>query len=255
MRLVAESRLTIHTPEGVEFTLPLAGAASRMAALVIDMLLVAALSGTVSKVAGAFRFLGEDFAVALGMVGYFAMGLGYPMAAEWYLRGQTFGKRVMGLRVVDARGGRLQPSQVVLRNLLRAIDLLPLLYLVGGVAALWSPARQRLGDLVAGTIVTQARREEEPELDQVLGGKFNSLAGNLRWSARLRQQTPPELASAAMEALVRRDSFEPQARVQVLGALAAEFRRRTPPPAEAADFLSEEQYVRNVVEVLFRCSR
>ena len=255
MRLVPESRLTIQTPEGVEFTLPLAGGASRMAALVVDLAVVGAGAGVVAQVAGAFAALGEDIAAALGILGYFLLGFGYPMASEWFWRGQTLGKRLMGLRVIDARGGRLHPSQVVLRNVLRAVDMLPVLYLTGGVAALVSRNRQRLGDLVAGTIVTQTRQVGSPELDHILGSKFNSLARNLRWSARLRQQTPPELAGAALETLLRRDSFDPAARLEVLGAVSREFRKRTSPHEEESDFLSEEQYVRNIVEVLFRCSR
>jgi len=73
------------------------------------------------------------------------------------LFGATWGKLVAGLRVVDAEGG-LRPtiSMVVVRNVVRVVEYYPILYLVGSVAALTSPRRQRLGDRLAGTLVVSA---------------------------------------------------------------------------------------------------
>lgn len=251
-RLVAESRLSIRTPEGVEFSLPLAGTGSRMSAAVLDIMVVSAVWSVIGRLVTLIEAVNKDIGGAIEILGYFVLSVGYPIATEWYWRGQTVGKRVLGLRVADARGGRLQPSQVILRNILRAVDILPALYLVGGISSLLTAHRQRLGDLVAGTIVTQTRQPEPPELDQILGGRFNSLSGNLRWAARLRQETPPALANAAIEALMRREALSPEARLDVFGSLAEEFRQRAPFPGEGADHLSDEQYLRNVVEVLFR---
>ncbi len=73
------------------------------------------------------------------------------------LFGATWGKLVAGLRVVDAESG-LRPTigMVVVRNVLRVVEYYPILYLVGSVAALTSPRRQRLGDRLAGTLVVSA---------------------------------------------------------------------------------------------------
>ena len=86
------------------------------------------------------------------------LSLIYAVVSEWVWRGQTVGKRLMGLRVVDARGLRLEPSQVIVRNLMRLLDALPALYLVGGIACVFSRHRQRLGDLAAGTVVVRTSK-------------------------------------------------------------------------------------------------
>ena len=73
------------------------------------------------------------------------------------LFGATWGKLVAGLRVDDAENG-LRPTigMVVVRNVLRVVEYYPILYLVGSVAAMTSPRRQRLGDRLAGTLVVSA---------------------------------------------------------------------------------------------------
>ena len=73
------------------------------------------------------------------------------------LFGATWGKLVAGLCVVDAETG-LCPTvgMVVVRNVLRVVEYYPILYLVGSVAAMTSPRRQRLGDRLAGTLVVSA---------------------------------------------------------------------------------------------------
>jgi uncharacterized RDD family membrane protein YckC len=70
--------------------------------------------------------------------------------------GQTPGKRAVGIRVIDVNTGRA-PSlgRALLRNLLRIVDWLPALYLVGFVVALLTSRKQRLGDLIAETVVVR----------------------------------------------------------------------------------------------------
>jgi uncharacterized RDD family membrane protein YckC len=244
--------LVIRTPEGIEFSLPLAGPFSRMLALVIDIAVIIMLGSFLEKLLAPLLVFGQDLADALAVIGYFVISLIYSALAEWRWRGQTVGKRLLRLRVVDARGLRLEPSQVVVRNLMRFVDALPLLYLVGGVACVLSRYRQRLGDLAAGTVVVRTPKLVRPDLDQILGSKYNSLAEDRRLAARLRQKTSPAIAQVALEALLRRDQLEPGARLQVFHELAAHFRTLAPYPPDAIEQLSDEQYVRNVVEVLYR---
>ncbi len=251
--MIAErDALSIRTPEGVEFALPLAGPFSRMLALAVDLAVIAMLGSMVGKLLAPLQFFGEDFAGALGVVLYFVITLVYGALCEWLWRGQTVGKRLLRLRVVDARGLRLEPSQVIVRNLMRFIDGLPALYLVGGVACVLSRRRQRLGDIAAGTVVIRTGKLVRPDLNQLLGSKYNSLAEQRHLAARLRQKVSPELAALALEALLRRDGLEPAARLTVFRDLAAQFRYLVPYPPEVVEQLSDEQYVRNVVEVLYR---
>jgi uncharacterized RDD family membrane protein YckC len=244
--------LKIRTPEGIEFALPLAGPISRMLALSIDILVVMTIAEVARRILTPLVIFGRDFSHAILVLAYFAASMLYMMLAEWLWRGQTVGKRLLRLRVVDAAGLKLEPSQVIVRNLMRFIDWLPALYLIGGLVCLGSRHRQRLGDLAAGTVVVRAPRLGRPDLDQLMGGKYNSLAEIRHLAARLRQRVKPEMGSIALEALLRREQIEPQARLALFGEMAGYFRGLVEYPPEVAEQLSDEQYVRNVVEILFR---
>ncbi len=245
-------KLTIRTPEGIEFALPLAGPVSRMVALVVDLAVVLTIGKVAQQILAPLGFLGKDFSDAILVLAYFVISLAYMGVAEWLWRGQTVGKRLMRLRVVDAGGLRLEPSQVIVRNLLRFLDALPALYLLGGITCLVSRHRQRLGDLAAGTVVIRAPKLTRPDLDQLLGGKYNSLAEIRHLAARLRQKVSPEVGTIAMEALLRRDEMEPQARLALFQEMADYFRGLVVYPAEVVEQLSDEQYARNVIEILYR---
>ncbi|MCW2961775.1 MAG: Integral rane protein [Thermoleophilia bacterium] len=91
--------------------------------------------------------------------------------------GMTLGKRMVGLRVVASDGSRLTPKQAVIRNVVRLIDLLPLLYLVGATSIWISKENQRLGDKAAGTIVVKSRPESEPH-PVMPDGTWTSSAGS-----------------------------------------------------------------------------
>jgi hypothetical protein len=162
------------------------------------------------------------------------------------------GKRLFHLRVMDAQGLHLQFSQVALRNLLRFVDSLPAFYLVGGVVSLLNSRGQRLGDLVANTIVVRHLKLPEPDVDQLMAGKYNSLRDYPHLEARLRQRVSAHEAALALQALLRRDQLDAQARVDLFEHLASHFRSVVVFPPEACEGITAEQYVRNVVDVLFR---
>ncbi len=184
--------------------------------------------------------------------GFFIVSIGYGILTEWYWRGQTLGKRLLRLRVLDAHGLRLQFSQVVIRNLLRFIDSLPALYLVGGVICLFNRRAQRLGDFAANTVVVWNPPIAEPDLNQLLKGKYNSFREYPHLEARLRQHVSPFEAQIAVQSMLRRDELEPQARIALFRELSAYFQTLVTFPPEATDGISDEQYVRNVIETLFR---
>jgi uncharacterized RDD family membrane protein YckC len=246
------STLVIRTPEGIAFSLPLACPVTRSVAWLIDLACIAGLGSLLGAGASLLDIISIDLGTSLAVVAYFAAQIGYGIICEWFWRGQTVGKRVLRLRVVDAQGLRLQFSQVVLRNLLRFLDALPAFYLVGGVASLVNPRAQRLGDLVANTIVVRNPKMPEPDLDQLLSGKFNSLRDHPHLEARLRQRVSPAEARLALQSLLRRDHLDLQARLDLFEQLAAHFRALVVFPPEAYEGITAEQYVRNVVDVLFR---
>lgn len=243
--------LRIRTPEGVEFPLPLAGPVIRCLAWFVDFLVVTATFSALSRLLVPLAAVFGDAIGALSTLLYFAMTIGYAMALEYFWGGRTLGKKFLGLRVVDAQGLRLTGRQVILRNLLRFIDNLPLFYLVGGLACFFSRRAQRLGDLAASTVVVRTPRVAPPDASRLERVRFNSLRDHPHLCARLRQKAAPEIAAAALAALLRRDGYDPTARVALFAGFADYFRPLAPFPAEAVEGLSDEQYTRNCVEVLF----
>jgi uncharacterized RDD family membrane protein YckC len=246
------STLVIRTPEGIVFSQLLAGPVPRFFAWFIDILCIQVILSLLGIVIGLLGVFSGGFALAFYIIGLFLVGIGYAIFLEWTWRGQTIGKRLFRLRVVDVEGMRLQFNQIVVRNLLRFVDELPLFYFVGGVTCWISPKCQRLGDIAANTVVIRSPRVFEPDLDQLLAGKFNSLRQYPHLIARLRQNVSPLEAGIALQALLRRDEFEPVARVELFENLAAHFRGKVEFPAEAMDGVADEQYLRNVVDVLYR---
>ena len=230
----------------------LAGPAARFLAWAVDTVAVGLVVSLLVSVVSLLGLISGGLAAAAFILVQFVVSIGYFIALEYLWRGQTLGKRLLGLRVVDESGLRLRPSQVIIRNLVRVVDRLPLYYLLGGVVMLASSKAQRLGDLAAGTIVIRQPRAETPDLTQIMAGKYNSFRAYPHLEARLRQKTGPGEAAAALEALLRRDELDPAARVQLFSDLAEHFRAKAVFPADAVDGLSDEQYVRNVVEALYR---
>jgi len=246
------SALQIRTPEGIVFSQLLAGPLTRFLGWAIDMGCIGVLLMILGYIVAILQLISANLAGAAYVLSYFIISIGYGIACEWLWRGQTVGKKVFRLRVVDAEGLRLQFNQIVTRNLLRFVDSLPAFYFVGGVVCWLSPKCQRLGDIAANTIVIRSPRLAEPDLDQLLAGKFNSLRQYPHLAARLRQRISPIEAGLALQALIRRDEFEPLARIELFAELAAHFRTKVEFPAEATEGIADEQYLRNVVDVIYR---
>lgn len=245
------SRLIIRTPEGVTFSMLLAGPVTRLVAWAIDVLFIVAAFNAILLAVNYFSVIHLDFFGMVAMLAQFVILFGYGITLEWFWKGQTIGKRLVGLRVMDEQGLRLRFSQVAIRNLLRVVDKLPVLYGVGGAACLLSNRSQRLGDFAASTVVVRMPKMAAPNVEHIMAGKFNTFRQHRQIAARLRQRVSPREAQLALQALLRRDSLEPQARVELYEELADHFRELIVMPQEATDGLSDEQYLRNVVDVVF----
>jgi hypothetical protein len=196
--------------------------------------------------------LSFSWAVAVQVLTLFIITTFYGIVLEWWWRGQTVGKRVLKLRVMDERGLGLRPSQIVVRNILRAVDSLPLFYVVGGVAMVFTRHCQRLGDLAAGTVVVRTPVLREPRLEALLAGQYNSFRDHPLVEARLRQRVSPEEAQLVLSALIRRDELDPPRRIAVYREIADHLRSLAPFPAEVTATLTDEQFLRNAAETIFR---
>jgi uncharacterized RDD family membrane protein YckC len=250
------NQLAIRTAEGIVFNLALAGPISRSLAWMVDAFCIAAaakITGSLLSIVGVFS---QDLSQAVSILAFFILNMGYAMALEWFWHGQTMGKRLFGLRVMDLRGLELQVAQIVIRNLLRAVDSLPLLYLVGGVTVLINRLGRRLGDIAANTVVIQETKTELqiPE-DFLKTERYNSLRDYPHLVARLRQRTSHGEAALAMQALIRRDELSADARVALFRDIATHLQQKVAFPPEVVENISNEQFVRNAVDVLFETTR
>ena len=167
----AHEKLIIDTPEQIPLEFPLAGVGSRFLALAFDSMIQAGAIALLVACGLAVRWVGGANILTLGL-GTWALALlvavgflvysGYFAIFESIWAGQTPGKRMIGLRVIEASGRPLTVYGAILRNLLRIVDQLPAVYGVAIVSVLVTQKQQRLGDLAAGTVVVHERLAAPP---------------------------------------------------------------------------------------------
>jgi len=107
------------------------------------------------------------------------------------------------------------------------------------------------GAIARDTLVVWEPPEPLPDLAALTGDKYNSLRAHAPVVARLRQAIGPAEARAVWSAVARRDQFDAEARVRLFAETAAHLRQLAAAPAEATEGVSDEQFVRNVVAVLY----
>ena len=149
--------LEIETPEHVVLDLEIAGIGSRALAAVLDMLILGGAALAVMVVLAILASygigLGRTGAIVLALASFLAWN-GYFILFEGLRRGQTPGKRMAGIRVVMDTGHAVTFGAAAVRNLLRVADFLPPPYLIGVLLVAFHPRAKRLGDIVAGTVVS-----------------------------------------------------------------------------------------------------
>jgi len=94
-----------------------------------------------------------------------------------------------------------------------------------------------------------------PELTGVVGTHFNSFRDHPRLEALLRQRIPPEHSGIALEALRRREEMNAVKRAQLYSELSDYFREQVPFPEEITATMSDEQYLRNCIDTLYRITK
>lgn len=253
---VADPGLTssVRSPDQVWLALPLAGPTSRIAAYAIDALLlwsafaalVVFLILTTSLMETWGRAIGkrlgdlvagptgDEAAAYYAITGFVllillqaALEVAYFVCFEQVSGGRSPGKRVLRLRVVREGGQRVDLQGSLVRNLLRAVDILPANYFAGLIAMLASASGKRLGDWAAGTIVVREDRparalpwdEPDPEGGPLFALRRDHMAHFGSTERRLARQTlrrlealPEEqrevVLERAVEALRLRLGFE-----------------------------------------------
>jgi uncharacterized RDD family membrane protein YckC len=233
--------LRFETPERVALHLELAGLGARAFAYLVDVFLVFLLwvfalvlhsiSGDLLSDVQSLSWAGQLLAVGAVLLS----GWGWDVAWEVAGGGRTPGKRALGLRVVRTDGGPVGLAESLARNLLRAVEV-PLAYGPGVLAIALGARRQRLGDLVAGTLVVRERRVDLSRYAAAAGltdPRFASLRG--RAGALLAADEFERL----VDFLARRPGLVPQARAHAAARLAAALAARAgvPRPEDPEGFL------------------
>ena len=256
IRVPATAELTIATPEGVLFRLPLAGPASRLYAMLLDTIIVLAAVNGVGLLIYWIFAKAPGFGVMMVGLAEFAIGFAYSALLEGFWNGQTIGKRLFHLRVIDEAGLPLKIEQAWVRNLMRVFDVLPFAYLMGGISVLSSPLMQRFGDRVAGTLVVRQTPLAVPGEESWTRQKYNSFTEYPAVAVHLRRAATPELASLIQDALRRRNELAPYARREIYRELATYLQSEISPfPDELVERLSDEQYLINASGILFADQR
>ena len=231
------------TPENIAFRYTVAGPAARLGAWMADMLVLLAVTALLGALVAMSSYWVGNYAFAAYGVVSFLLFLGYWIFFELRWQGRSPGKRLLGLRVVGERGLPLDVSQVLLRNLLRPVDVLPG---AAGLAAVFCSLQshhRRLGDLVAGTLVIRERRPRRP--GAILSKEFKAQLQAARAESAVPSRLASRLSRAEVEFVLdlcrRRDSLINSVRLQLFAAVATELRRRF--AVARSESLSDEMLV------------
>jgi uncharacterized RDD family membrane protein YckC len=159
-------RESILALDNIRLDLPVAGVGSRGLAALIDGFFVIVLLIILLGLCTALMLWSRGWALAAMVAGAFLVDWGYFAGMEVATRGRTLGKMALDLRVVSAAGAEPTAGSLLLRNLVREIDLV-----IGLPLMAWDPLARRLGDRLAGTLVVHDRqREAMPVLRRVPPG-------------------------------------------------------------------------------------
>jgi len=257
------TKIEFETPENIQVAYQPAGLGTRFVAWFVDNILmtlaivviffVLICSGAITDSVlrdfvdpardSAKRSPGEMPEVTTYLLGLFLLvwGLGsffYYGCSELLMRGQTIGKRTSGIRVARLDGFALEASGIFVRNIFRVIDHLPPLWIVPLVSA----RSQRLGDMVAGTVVIFDKPEPISDLRQVLSQRPATEAAFVFDNAALKRARPQDFE--ALEKILERWSAltENQKQTfleQLVPPLAARLKTELPPADRRLEYLTD----------------
>jgi uncharacterized RDD family membrane protein YckC len=201
--LATEDVLIIETPERVPLHFALASIGNRFLACAVDhtiQILTALLMILAFTLLSNYSFFSDELSnapkwvKAILIIILFLLISGYFAFFEWIWSGQTPGKRWLKLRVIREDGRPITFWEAVVRNLLRAADMMPApFYSIGLISVFVSLSDQRVGDMVAGTVVVREREAEAPAFAQVFDAPVSDPA--------LRRAFKPVEFSANVNAL------------------------------------------------------
>jgi uncharacterized RDD family membrane protein YckC len=198
-----DTRYRVEIPGGINLEAQVVGPIPRFFAFAIDLVIrgivIFALS-ILSIPFGSFGLGGGFFLIFLFIIEWL-----YPVLFEVYMRGQTPGKRLLGISVINDDLSPVTLGTSMVRNLLRTVDFLPLFYLAGLICMLSNRRFQRLGDIAAGTLVISVPESAKPAVmkdiqplapaTSLLRSEQSSIIDFLQRSQQLSEPRQQELAN------------------------------------------------------------
>ena len=228
-------------PEGVPISFQIGSMGARFGAQFMDFLIT--YGGLLALLLFMLwvNVLPETAFITLFTLMIFLIRVPYYILSELVWNGRTLGKRIVKIRVISANGRRLTPHQVTARNLMKEVEVFtPTTLLLGGATGGWvmtlitvtwvleviafpffNRKRQRLGDLIAGTIVVeQPKAMLLPDLARAPGAvaqRFTFLPMHLDFYGRFELQT--------LESILRDPGKSPTYAVELAKVTAAIIRK------------------------------
>ena len=184
--VATEETLVIETPERVPLHFALASIGNRFLACALDhtiqglVLAVIVIAGLIIANVTSLENTIESapkWVYAILIVVVFLIFSSYFAFFEWLWSGQTPGKRWLKLRVIREDGRPITFWEACVRNLLRTFDMMPApFYSIGLISVFVNSRDQRVGDMVAGTVVVREREAEAPPFAQVFASPVSDPA-------------------------------------------------------------------------------
>jgi uncharacterized RDD family membrane protein YckC len=239
------SELTITTPEHVPIRLEPAGAGSRFLAILIDAVIVSAIATTIFGIVSTF--LPRGVATAIFVTVNFFLTWAWHLWFETRKQGRTPGKRMLKIRVIDARGLPVSLHQSLVRNITRTLDFIPMFYGVGAIAVMASKSRRRLGDIIADTLVV---RDAQPLAyrGQLSAERRHNSLRTPRVLRLARHRISLEEREFLLTLCLRADRMSAEARYDLMEEVAQLYREKL---AIEEEQISGENLVRDLTAVLF----
>ena len=218
-----DSTIDVVTPENIAFRYQAAGPFRRLPAFLIDLCI--RLGVSIAAFIGFSLVLG-GLGTAAAVVLFFILEWFYGGLFETYWNGQTPGKWLMRIRVLRIDGQPIDGMQAVMRNILRFVDMMPLVplpfasgmmmpivptFLIGLITPLCNRRYQRLGDVVCGTMVVVEERGWLFGVAKIEDPRTEQLAALLPANFRVSRS----LARALATYVERRRFFAPARRREI----------------------------------------
>jgi len=251
----APQTVTVETPDHVELQFTLAGIGTRFLAFLVDRLIQAGIIFALALVVFLVLQLSDlsavvaghllQWIIAVAILLYGVVVIGYFILFEYVWSGSTPGKRSQDIRVIRKDGRPITFVDAAVRNILRSIDLLAEVYPVCLAVMFIDPLNRRLGDLAAGTLVVLDTNLRKPAVAPK-DDDWLKLDNEMR---RISEEMTIEEYRLASRFLARRESLEALHRQELAREIYERIFRKAPPPGFSG---MDQEAALEQVETLYR---